>query len=94
MKAIIFLIGLLTLSGCLEPQIEYVTTTSYCEKSFAECEDEILFSMFEFCRENIKQEFVLDCIDKVGHTKITETGNGFYKIEIPKGYVQLQERMK
>lgn len=91
MKAVVFLIGLIVLSGCLEPQIEYVTTTAYCDKSFAECEDEILFSMFEFCQENVNQEFVLDCMSTVGNTKITETGNDFYKVEIPKSYVQLQE---
>ncbi len=95
MKAIIFLIGIMALSGCLEPQteyIEYVTATTFCDKSFAECEDQILFSMFEFCQENIKQDFVLDCIDTVGHTKITELGTDVYKVEIPKSYVQLQEK--
>lgn len=88
---ILLLIGLLALSGCLEPQpeyIEYVTTITFCDKSFAECEDQILFSMFEFCQENINQEFVLDCIATVGNTKITDLGNDVYKVEIPKGYVQ------
>lgn len=94
---VLLLIGLLAFSGCLEPQteyVEYVTATTFCDKSFAECEDQILFSMFEFCQENIKQEFVLDCIATVGHTKITEIGEGVYKVEIPRGYVQMQEKAK
>jgi len=90
---VIMAIGLLyILQGVLEPSVEfgYVTTTTFCDKSFSECEDRILFSMFEFCQENIKEKFVLDCVDKVGLTKITEVGNGVYKVEIPKSYVQLE----
>lgn len=94
--ALVIVLGFLYILGVVvDPQteyIQYVTATTFCDKSFAECEDQILFSMFEFCQENINQEFVLDCISTVGNTKITELGNSIYKVEIPRSYVQLQEK--
>ncbi len=91
MKLLFFgLLAIVFLSGCLPANIEYVTTTTFCEKSFSECEDQILFSMFEFCTQNVVQELQIDCIALAGNTKITHLQNNFYKVEIPKEFEELK----